>query len=155
MELGKETREVKVHVDNLTKRFGDLLVLDQISFDVYKGELLCVVGPTGCGKTTFLNCLTHIYDLTAGQILMDGKPVNAKTSNIAYIFQGDSTMPWLTVAQNVAFGLNIKHTPPKQRDELVDKYLDIVGLTKFRNYYPKQLSSSMLQRVSIARAFAT
>ena len=155
MELGKETREVKVHVDNLTKRFGDLLVLDQISFDVYKGELLCVVGPTGCGKTTFLNCLTHIYDLTAGQILMDGKPVNAKTSNIAYIFQGDSTMPWLTVAQNVALGLNIKHTPPKQRDELVDKYLDIVGLTKFRNYYPKQLSSSMLQRVSIARAFAT
>lgn len=146
MELGKETREVKVHVDNLTKRFGDLLVLDQISFDVYKGELLCVVGPTGCGKTTFLNCLTHIYDLTAGQILMDGKPVNAKTSNIAYIFQGDSTMPWLTVAQNVAFGLNIKHTPPKQRDELVDKYLDIVGLTKFRNYYPKQLSSSMLQQ---------
>ena len=83
MELGKETREVKVHVDNLTKRFGDLLVLDQISFDVYKGELLCVVGPTGCGKTTFLNWLTHIYDLTAGQILMDGKPVNAKTSNIA------------------------------------------------------------------------
>ena len=61
MELGKETREVKVHVDNLTKRFGDLLVLDQISFDVYKGELLCVVGPTGCGKTTFLNLLTRIY----------------------------------------------------------------------------------------------
>ena len=61
MELGKETREVKVHVDNLTKRFGDLLVLDQISFDVYKGELLCVVGPTGCGKTTFLNLsLIHI-----------------------------------------------------------------------------------------------
>ena len=128
MELGKETREVKVHVDNLTKRFGDLLVLDQISFDVYKGELLCVVGPTGCGKTTFLNCLTHIYDLTAGQILMDGKPVNAKTSNIAYIFQGDSTMPWLTVAQNVAFGLNIKHTPPKQRDELVDKYLELLRM---------------------------
>lgn len=85
MELGKETREVKVHVDNLTKRFGDLLVLDQISFDVYKGELLCVVGPTGCGKTTFLNCLTHIYDLTAGQILMTGnqstqRPATSPTS---------------------------------------------------------------------------
>lgn len=64
-------------------------------------------------------------------------------------------MPWLTVEQNVAFGLDIKHTPQKKRQELVEKYLDIVGLTKYRSYYPKQLSASMLQRVSIARAFAT
>ena len=154
MELGKETREVKVHVDNLTKRFGDLLVLDQISFDVYKGELLCVVGPTGCGKTTFLNCLTHIYDLTAGQILMDGKPVNAKTSNIAYIFQEYSAMEWLTVRENVRFGLDIKRDY-KNIDEKVNNALDLVGLTPFADYYPKQLSASMLQRVVIARAFAT
>ena len=107
----KQTPPVKVEVKNLTKKFGDLLVLDNISFDVYQGDLLCVVGPTGCGKTTFLNSLTKIYDITSGQILLDGKPVDPKTNNIAYIFQGDSTMPWLTVEQNVAFGLDIKHVP--------------------------------------------
>ena len=129
----KQTPPVKVEVKNLTKKFGDLLVLDNISFDVYQGDLLCVVGPTGCGKTTFLNSLTKIYDITSGQILLDGKPVDPKTNNIAYIFQGDSTMPWLTVEQNVAFGLDIKHVPKARRDELVAKYLDIVGLTKYKS----------------------
>lgn len=146
---------IKVKVNHLTKKFGDLLVLNDISFNVEKGDLLCVVGPTGCGKTTFLNSLTKIYDITSGEILLDGHPVNPKKDNIAYIFQGNSTMPWLTVEQNVSFGLDIKHIPKQKKQELVDKYLDIVGLTKYRKYYPKQLSASMLQRVSIARAFAT
>lgn len=157
MELGKETREVKVHVDNLTKRFGDLLVLDQISFDVYKGELLCVVGPHRAAGEDHSSQLSD-PDLRpdGGQILHGRETSQRKDQQHQLHLSGQTpTMPWLTVAQNVAFGLNIKHTPPKQRDELVDKYLDIVGLTKFRNYYPKQLSSSMLQRVSIARAFAT
>ncbi len=147
--------DVKVQVRNLTKKFGDLLVLDNISFDIRRGELLCVVGPTGCGKTTFLNTLTEIYDITAGEILVDGRPVDPKVQNISYIFQGDSTMPWLTVEQNVAFGLEIKRYPEKKKRALVEKYLDVVGLSRYRNYYPRQLSSSMLQRVSIARAFAT
>ena len=148
-------KKAKVTVRNLTKKFGDLLVLDNVSFDVEEGELLCVVGPTGCGKTTFLNSLVNIYDITAGEILLDGKKVNNREQNIAYIFQGDSTMPWLTVEENVRFGLDLKKLPAKIKKERVDKYLDIVGLTKYRNYYPKQLSASMLQRVSIARAFAT
>ena len=147
--------KVKVQVRNLTKKFGDLLVLDNVSFDIMQGELLCVVGPTGCGKTTFLNTLTKIYDITSGEILVDEKPVDPKVQNISYIFQGDSTMPWLTVEQNVAFGLEIKKVPEKKKKELTDKYLDIVGLTAYRKYYPKQLSASMLQRVGIARAFAT
>ncbi|MBE6906405.1 MAG: ABC transporter ATP-binding protein [Ruminococcaceae bacterium] len=147
--------DVKVQVRHLTKKFGDLLVLNDVSFDIMRGELLCVVGPTGCGKTTFLNTLTKIYDITSGKILVDGKPVDPKVQNISYIFQGDSTMPWLTVEQNVAFGLEIKHCPEDKKRELVEKYLNVVGLTDYRNYYPKQLSASMLQRVSIARAFAT
>lgn len=147
--------QVKVSVKNLTKKFGDLLVLDNVSFEVPDGDLLCVVGPTGCGKTTFLNSLVNIYEATSGEILLDGQKVNTKVQNVAYIFQGDSTMPWLTVEQNVRFGLDLKKMPASQKQERVDKYLDIVGLTKYRNYYPKQLSSSMLQRVSIARAFAT
>lgn len=148
-------KKVKVQVRDLTKKFGDLLVLNHMNFDVEEGDLLCVVGPTGCGKTTFLNSLTKIYDITEGQILLDGKEVDPKVNNMAYIFQGNSTMPWLTVEKNVSFGLDIKKVPSARKKELVDKYLDIVGLTEYRNYYPNQLSSSMLQRVGIARAFAT
>ena len=148
-------KKVKVQVRDLTKKFGDLLVLNHMDFDVEEGDLLCVVGPTGCGKTTFLNSLTKIYDITEGQILLDGREVDPKVNNMAYIFQGNSTMPWLTVEKNVSFGLDIKKVPSARKKELVDKYLDIVGLTEYRNYYPNQLSSSMLQRVGIARAFAT
>lgn len=148
-------KKVKVQVRDLTKKFGDLLVLNHMDFDVEEGDLLCVVGPTGCGKTTFLNSLTKIYDITEGQILLDGREVDPKVNNMAYILQGNSTMPWLTVEKNVSFGLDIKKVPSARKKELVDKYLDIVGLAEYRNYYPNQLSSSMLQRVGIARAFAT
>ena len=148
-------KKTKVKVNHLTKKFGDLLVLNDMSFDVEDGDLLCVVGPTGCGKTTFLNSLTKIYDITDGEILLNGEQVDPKKQIIAYIFQGDSTMPWLTVEENVRFGLDIKKIPETRKKEQVDKYLEIVGLSKYRKYYPKQLSASMLQRVSIARAFAT
>lgn len=147
--------QIKVQVRDLTKKFGDLLVLDHMSFDVMDGDLLCVVGPTGCGKTTFLNSLVNIYDITSGEILLDGNQVDTKKQNIAYIFQGNSTMPWLTVEENVGFGLLYKPLSDVEKKERVEKYLDIVGLSRYRTYYPKQLSASMLQRVSIARAFAT
>lgn len=151
----QDNREAKVKVINLTKKFGDLLVLDDISFEVKKGEFLCIVGPTGCGKTTFLNSITKLYQPTSGEILVNNEPVDLDKHNVAYIFQEYSTMPWLTVEENVRFGLEIKHTEKAKADQLVDEYLDIVGLTKFRKYYPDQLSASMLQRVVIARAFAT
>ena len=144
-----------VEVKNLTKKFGDLLVLDDISFEIKRGDLLCVVGPTGCGKTTFLNSLTKLYDITSGQILLDGETVNLSKHNIAYIFQETSTMPWLNVEKNVSFGLDIKHVPEAEKKERVEEVLEIVGLIDYRKYYPRQLSSSMQQRVVIARAFAT
>ncbi len=147
-------KKVKVQVTDLTKRFGDLLVLDKVSFEVYEGEFLCIVGPTGCGKTTFLNSLTHLYEPTSGKILFNGEEVNLEKHNIAYIFQEYSAMEWLTVRQNVRFGLEIKKDY-KNIDRKVDEALELVGLTKFAGYYPKQLSASMLQRVVIARAFAT
>lgn len=147
-------KQVKVKVDHLTKKFDDLLVLDDISFDVMKGEFLCIVGPTGCGKTTFLNSLTGLYKATAGTILINGEPVNLKKHNVSYIFQEYSTMPWLTVEENVAYGLKIKHFPKHVIQEKTEKMLEMVGLLKYRKYYPKELSASMLQRVVIARAFA-
>ncbi len=146
--------EYKVQVNHLTKRFGDLLVLDDISFNVKENEFLCIVGPTGCGKTTFLNSLSKLYDITAGEILINGEPVDLKRHNIAYIFQEYSNMPWLTIRQNVEFGLRIKKLPEAEIRERSDYFLDMVGLTKFQDYYPRQLSASMLQRAAIARAFA-
>ena len=147
--------KVKVKVRNLTKCFGDLCVLDNISFDIMQGEFLCIVGPTGCGKTTFLNSLTKLYDITSGEILVNDQPVNLKKQNIAYIFQESSTMSWLKVEDNVRFGLNIKKVPKAEADAKVDTVLKMVGLDHYRDYYPRQLSASMLSRVVIARAFAT
>lgn len=103
-----EKNDIILHVDHMTKNFGDLSVLNDVSFDVHRGEFLCIVGPTGCGKTTFLNCITGLYNLTAGQILVNGEKVDTHKHNIAYIFQEYSTMSWLTVEQNVAFGLKMK-----------------------------------------------
>ena len=103
--------KIKVQVTNLTKKFGDLLVLDDISFNVKQGEFLCIVGPTSCGKTTFLNSLTKLYDLTAGEILINGEPVNLKKHNIAYILQEYSTFPWLKVEENIKYDLRIKKIP--------------------------------------------
>jgi ABC-type nitrate/sulfonate/bicarbonate transport system ATPase subunit len=150
----RKNQNVKVKVSNMTKCFGDLCVLDNISFEVPEGEFLCIVGPTGCGKTTFLNSLTKLYELTSGEILVSGEPVDLKKHNLAYIFQEYSTMPWLKVEENVRFGLEIKGLPEAEITKRVDEVIDLVGLGPFRNYYPKQLSASMLQRVVIARAFA-
>jgi len=147
-------KKIKVKVEHLTKKFGDLLVLDNISFDVYEGEFLCIVGPTGCGKTTFLNSITKLYKPTSGKILFNSEEVNLQKHSIAYIFQEYSAMPWLTVRQNVKLGLEIKKDF-KNIEQKVNNALDMVGLKKFENYYPNQLSASMLQRVVIARAFAT
>ncbi|HOQ76093.1 MAG TPA: ABC transporter ATP-binding protein [Thermoclostridium sp.] len=143
-----------VKVRNLTKSFGDLLVLDDVSFDVQKGEFLCIVGPTGCGKTTFLNSLTKLYNIDSGSITINGKDIDLRQNNIAYVFQEYSAMEWLTVEQNIMYGLKIKHVDKDIIRQRVENVMEIVGLTKYRNFYPRQLSASMLQRVVIARAFA-
>lgn len=146
---------VKIKVDHLTKRFGDLLVLDDISFKVGKGEFVCVVGPTGCGKTTFLNLLTRIYQPTDGELYIDGIPADPKTHNISFAFQEPSTMPWLTVKQNLEFGLKIKQIPKAEMQKRVERILRLLGLEDFQDAYPKQLSVSAEQRVIIGRAFST
>ena len=153
--MEKSRRNIKVKVKIMTKKFGNLLVLNDISFEVEAGEFLCVVGPTGCGKTTFLNCLTNLYEPTSGEILVDDIPVDLRKQNIAYIFQEYSTMPWLTVEENVAYGLKIKKVPKKEAAKAVDEVLEVVGLEKYRKFYPGEISASMQQRVVIARAFAT
>ena len=154
MSADVEVRKKKVQVKNLTKKFGDLLVLKDISFDVYDGEFLCIVGPTGCGKTTFLNVLTKLIPTTDGDIYIDGEPANPLKHNLSFVFQEPSSMPWRTVEQNIRVGMEIKRWPKERADQRLEQMLDLVGLKDFRNYFPQQLSSSMDQRVVIARAFA-
>ena len=147
--------KVKIKVDHLTKKFGDLLVLDDISFEVKKGEFVCVVGPTGCGKTTFLNLLTRIYQPSSGELYIDGEPADPKRHNISFAFQEPSALPWLTVAENLEFGLKIKKVPKEEREKRVNRILKLLGMENLRNAHPKQLSVSEEQRVIIGRAFST
>lgn len=141
-------------VNGLTKKFGDLLVLDDISFTVGEGELLCIVGPTGCGKTTFLNLLSRLIPPTKGNISIDGVEADPKKHNISFVFQEPSCMPWRTVKQNIAYGMEVKKVPREELESRLQKIMDLVGLKESANLYPNQISSSMEQRVAIARAFA-
>ncbi|MFV0465738.1 MAG: ABC transporter ATP-binding protein [Lachnospiraceae bacterium] len=147
-------KEVKVEVKNLTKKFGDLLVLDDMSFNINKGDFVCVVGPTGCGKSTFLNCLTRIHMPTAGDLYIDGIPADPRKHNISFVFQEPSALPWLTVEQNIAYGLKIKRIPKHEINRRVNLILDLMGLQSFRNAYPGELSVSAEQRIIIGRSFA-
>ena len=148
------SNDVKVSVRNLTKCFGDLKVLDNISFDIKKGEFICVVGPTGCGKTTFLNLLTRLIPQTSGEILIDGEPADPKKHNISFVFQEPSAFSWLTTQENIEYGLRIKKMPEEYIKPQSDKVISLLGLDRFRNAYPHEMSVSMEQRVVIGRAFA-
>lgn len=147
-------KPVKIAVQNLTKRFGDLLVLDDMTFNIHENEFVCVVGPTGCGKTTFLNCLTRIYQPTEGDLYIDGTPADPKKHNISFVFQEPSALPWLTVEDNIAYGLKIKKLPKDEIEKRVNQILDLLGLQKFRKSYPGELSVSAEQRIIIGRSFA-
>ena len=149
-----QERNDKIVVKNLTKRFGDLTVLDDINFTVKEGEFLVIVGPTGCGKTTFLNLLSTLYEPTEGSIIIDGEPADPIKHNISFVFQEPSTLPWRTVRENIAYGMEVKKFPKDRIETELNKVMDIVGLTECADLYPNQISASMEQRVAIARAFA-
>lgn len=146
--------DVKVKVRGLTKKFGDLMVLNNVSFDIAKGDFLCIVGPTGCGKTTFLNLLVKLLEPTEGQILIDGVPADPKIHNMAFVFQEPSAFPWLTVEENIRYGLEMKHFPEAVIAERTEEILNLLGLQASRGAYPHQLSTSTEQRIVIGRSFA-
>ena len=148
-------RKTKIEVRNLGKNFGDLVVLHQMNFDIYEGEFLCVVGPTGCGKTTFCNVVTRLLPLTEGTITMDGEEVDYKKHNVSFVFQEPSCIPWRTIWDDVKIGMEIKKIPSNEINKKVRAILELTGLYEFRDFYPNQISAGMKQRVAIARAFVT
>ena len=146
--------QYKVEVKNLCKNFGSLEVLKNCSFNVSRGEFVCVVGPTGCGKTTFLNTLTCLIPPTSGEILIEGEKADPKKHNLSFVFQEPSAMPWLTVEDNISFGMKIKKWPKERIKEQTEKIISLMGLSKCRKQYPHELSVSTEQKVVIGRAFA-
>jgi NitT/TauT family transport system ATP-binding protein len=127
-----------------------------ITFEVADGEFACVVGPSGCGKTTLLKCIAGLLPPTRGEIVLHGKKVTAPPEDMALVFQeyGRSLMPWTSVRNNVLLPLRHKKLAGGERDRLVEQAVESVGLTRFLDHYPWQLSGGMQQRVAIARALA-
>ncbi|HEV3448466.1 MAG TPA: ABC transporter ATP-binding protein [Gemmataceae bacterium] len=130
----------------------EVRVLERINVEVQPGEFVCFVGPSGCGKTTLLNIVAGFLRPTSGDVLVEGSPVQEPDPRRIFIFQEGGIFPWLTVRDNVAFGLAPKSSSERQR--IVAHYVDMVGLTGFEGAYPRQLSGGMRQRVELARALA-
>lgn len=153
-----ETSKVGLRDVCLSYRTQDgqrLVALDDINLEVRAGEFLCIVGPSGCGKSTLLHLVAGLQAPTSGEILVDGKSVQGPGTDRILIFQEHGLFPWLTVGENVEFGMKMKGVPKAERKERVSHYLQLVHLAKFQNSYIHQLSGGMRQRVAIARALAT
>ena len=145
----------KIRLENLSKTFGDddaqTVALTDFSLSVGDGEFVCIVGPSGCGKTTMLRIVAGLEKASSGTIDVAasdaGRPLNAM------VFQEQGLFPWMTVVDNVAYGLEMRGMSRRERNERAMPFIDMIGLHRFRDHYPSQLSGGMRQRVSIARAF--
>lgn len=151
-------RPVILEVKGLQKEFespqGNVVALKDIHFKTYKREFVCVIGPSGCGKSTLIRILAGLENKTAGKVLLDGREVSLPGPDRGMVFQGYTLFPWLTVKKNVMFGLELSGKSKMEADEEARQWITLVGLDKFVNSYPHQLSGGMKQRVAIARALA-
>ena len=137
---------LKYKVKNINKSFGNLKVLDNISISFPENKTTCILGPSGCGKTTLLNIIAGLLDADSGEL------IGFKNENFSFVFQEDRLIPWKSVEDNLAFVLK-KNTDKREVDKLINHYLELVSLEKYKHYYPKDLSGGMKQRINILRAF--
>ena len=135
---------------------GPLKVVEDVSFSIADREFVSIIGPSGCGKTTMMNIVAGFVEATSGSVLLDGKPVGGPGPERGVIFQEYGVFPWLTVEQNIGFGLNLaaNRVSDGDRTSIVRRYMELMGLTDFAKAYPKTLSGGMRQRLAIARAYA-
>jgi NitT/TauT family transport system ATP-binding protein len=147
---------VKIAIERLGKRFtarnGDVVALRAVDLAIPDGQFCCIVGPSGCGKTTLLRIVAGLEEHTDGRLEMAHD--DSRRPLTSMVFQEQSIFPWMTVQDNVAYGLKMRRVPTRECREVVDYYIDKVGLTPFARAYPYQLSGGMKQRVAVARAFA-
>lgn len=146
------TEQPRVVVENLSKSYGVLSVVDNVSFSIRAGEFVSIVGPSGCGKSTVLEMVGGLKTYDEGSIKIGGAPVNGPRSSTGIIFQEASTLPWRTAIDNVALALEMRGVGKAQRLEVAQGALAAVGLGGFEKHYPSQLSGGMRQRVALARS---
>jgi NitT/TauT family transport system ATP-binding protein len=148
----------KIQVNNLKKTFPlkdqDFVALDGVSLDIQDEEFVTVVGPSGCGKTTLLNVIAGLEKASGGEVLVDGQKVSGPSPERGVIFQQYALFPWLTVRENVEFGLKLAKKSRKETRETAAHFIELVGLTQFADALPKMLSGGMKQRCALARAYA-
>ena len=147
-------RPVILDVRRLTRRFHSHTTLDEISLQVHRREFLCIVGPSGCGKSTLIRLIAGLDEPTSGEVLLEGRAVHGPGSDRGMVFQGYTLFPWLTVKKNVMFGLEIAGKSGFEAESEAREWIELVGLGKFENAYPHELSGGMKQRVAIARSLA-
>jgi NitT/TauT family transport system ATP-binding protein len=151
-------REIILEVKELQKVFntakGDVTALKNINFKAHRREFVSVIGASGCGKSTLIRILAGLETASSGQVLLDGKPVSGPGPDRGMVFQGYTLFPWLTVKKNVMFGLLSQGMTQANAESEALQWIDLVGLEKFAESYPDQLSGGMKQRVAIARALA-
>lgn len=149
-------REVILEVVGLGKTYktpkGETIALKDVNFKTHRREFVCVIGPSGCGKSTLIRILAGLEPYSSGQVLLDGKPVIGPGRDRGMVFQGYTLFPWLTVKKNVMFGLEMNNIRGEEASNEAELWLELVGLEKFANAYPHELSGGMKQRVAIARA---
>ncbi len=150
------TTTIKIRMNRLSKVFGenegDTTALQDFTLSVQEGEFVCIVGPSGCGKTTMLRMVAGLETATAGTLEIEASSAGERPLN-AMVFQDQGLFPWMTVIDNVAYGLEMRGMGRRARHERAAPFLEMIGLSRFRDHYPQQLSGGMRQRVSIARAF--
>lgn len=152
-------RPVKLKVEGLSKTFhtskGSVNVLKSIDLDIYRREFVSVIGPSGCGKSTLIRMLAGLETLSGGRFLLNDKEVSGPSADRGMVFQGYTLFPWLTVKKNVMFGLEVNDRSGTAVEQEALQWIELVGLSRFADAYPSQLSGGMKQRVAIARALAT
>ena len=144
----------KLAVSRLTKRFGDLEVLRDINVDIDRGQFVSIVGPSGCGKTTFLRIVGGLEHSDSGEARIAGRAIDGPGTDRGFVFQQDNLLPWRDVMSNTEIGPEINGKLGPEQRARTKKLLELVGLRGFENYYPRQLSGGMRQRVNLARALA-
>ncbi|WP_202978019.1 ABC transporter ATP-binding protein [Pseudomonas nabeulensis] len=143
-----------IELEGVSKRYGDMLALDNVSLRIEKGEFVVIVGASGCGKSTTLNMIAGFDHPSEGLVKVEGRQVTEVSPNTGMVFQQYALFPWLSVIDNIAYGLKMKGMKKAERRAIAQQFIDMVGLKGFENAYPKQLSGGMKQRVTIARVLA-